>query len=48
VITSACKAEILRRIKWYREIIDRGEGDEVWIARCENLLKRLEVGREEK
>ena len=41
IISQACEAEIHRRIDWYKQIIARGEGDEVWIARCENLLKRI-------
>lgn len=43
VIEQACREEIKRRMSWYRDIIARGDGDEIWIARCENLLKKLEM-----
>ncbi len=32
--------EINRRKKWYQEIIDRGQGDDIWIKRCDTLLEK--------
>ena len=43
IVAKACLEEIERRKKWYQEIIDRGEGDEKWVERCENLMTKFQA-----
>lgn len=43
IVRQACIDEIFRRKEWYQEIIDRWNGDEIWVARCKNLLKKLSI-----
>jgi len=37
---TAATAEIARRRDWYAQIIARGEGEEVWLERCDKLMAR--------
>lgn len=39
VVCRASTEEIDRRKRWYREIIDRGEGDSLWTEKCDELKK---------
>ena len=41
ILKQASIEEIDRRISWYQEIIDRGEGDIIWIERCNKIKERL-------
>jgi len=41
IIKKAGLEEIDRRIEWYKEIIERWEGDEIWVKRCEELKNRI-------
>lgn len=41
IIKQASIDEIARRISWYQEIIDRGDGDKIWIERCQKIKERL-------
>jgi len=40
IISRASLEEIRRRKKWYQQMIDRWEGNEIWIERCDLLEKR--------
>lgn len=42
---NCCKAsleEIERRKAWYQQIVDRNEGDKVWLHKCDELHKKAE------
>lgn len=41
VVKQACREEIENRKKEYHQLVLDGVGDEIWVARCENILKRL-------
>lgn len=41
VCALAATEEIKRRKQWYQEQVDRGEGEQEWVERCDNILKRL-------
>ena len=41
IIKQASIEEIDRRISWYQEIINRGDGDKIWIQRCQKIKERL-------
>lgn len=41
VVRNASIAEIDRRINWYNEVIQRWEGDLIWIERCNKIKERL-------
>jgi uncharacterized protein (UPF0371 family) len=38
----ACLEEIRRRASWYKEMVDRDNGDITWVERCEKLAKEAE------
>lgn len=40
IISRASLAEIDRRRGWYQQMIDRGEGEQIWIERCDKLEER--------
>ena len=40
VISRASLAEIRRRRDWYQQMIDRGEGEKIWIERCDEIEKK--------
>lgn len=41
VCALAATEEITRRMQWYQEQVDRGEGEQEWVDRCEKILQRL-------
>ncbi len=41
VVKKACEEEIDRRYNWYKEVIDRWDGDSIWLERCDKLKERL-------
>ena len=38
IISKACEAEIKRRQAWYREMVERGNGEKKRVDKCEELL----------
>ncbi|MCH2188903.1 DUF1846 domain-containing protein [Candidatus Gracilibacteria bacterium] len=42
LVKQACLEEIHRRASWYQQMLDRGQGENVWVERCQNLIKKLE------
>ncbi|MDD2907005.1 MAG: DUF1846 family protein [Candidatus Gracilibacteria bacterium] len=41
IVQKASIEEIDRRYNWYKEIIERGDGDKIWLQRCDKLKERL-------
>jgi len=41
IVKQASIDEIDRRYIWYKEIIDRGNWDKIWLDRCDKLKERL-------
>ena len=48
VISIASLAEIQRRKGWYQEMIDRSEGKQEWVTRCDELYQKAKTYCEEK
>ncbi len=40
VVQKACLDEIVRRKKWYEQMVARGEGKQSWVEKCDELEKR--------
>ncbi|MDD3144794.1 MAG: DUF1846 family protein [Candidatus Gracilibacteria bacterium] len=41
IVKQASISEIDRRYNWYKEIITRGDGDMIWLERCDKIKERL-------